>query len=468
MFGGSDSRFDLRTKPYPISGNTRAVIHCNFYVRFDGAPDVSEKSIQAKYFLKTDLSDIEFVFDNERVPAHKTILAMASNVFEAQFFGPLQHKEEVKIEDADTDAFKEFLQFLYLPKVKLTMKNIEQVAYLADKYNMADCRNTCGAFLESQLTEENMIWGYHLAVKLNIQPLKKFCEEQISFLTYDAFKSDTFLQCDKDVLKHILELDTLLCSEVELFNACVAWAKVSCHRKGLDGNDPGNVKKELGECFYLFRFGRMTMIEITTMVSDEFNEDLFSKKELIDVYRIKSEGDFELAVFKHKQRKTPTFQWNEAKAITCSAGPQGNGVHLQGSESTWFSANSMVLLGSVQTVQTNVRSSGYSSCSTTYNATLHIIEYNDQTFSSGAAPKTLYTGTFGTSTIFNFPQPILIRPNKMYEVRFNDLYTGYHCCKTVLDPEVKLNHGIIIKTHQKPSDASGNRSLITQLRFNKV
>ncbi|KAJ6643338.1 hypothetical protein Bhyg_08298, partial [Pseudolycoriella hygida] len=34
------------TKPYPISGNTGAVIHCIFYVRFDGAPDVSEKSIQ--------------------------------------------------------------------------------------------------------------------------------------------------------------------------------------------------------------------------------------------------------------------------------------------------------------------------------------------------------------------------------------------------------------------------------------
>ncbi|KAJ6639209.1 hypothetical protein Bhyg_11951 [Pseudolycoriella hygida] len=50
---------DLRTKPYPISGYTRAVIHCIFYVRFDGAPDVSEKSIQVVEFGGTVSEDDE-------------------------------------------------------------------------------------------------------------------------------------------------------------------------------------------------------------------------------------------------------------------------------------------------------------------------------------------------------------------------------------------------------------------------
>lgn len=75
-------------------------------------------------YLHSDFADIHFVFKTDgetiRVPAHKNILAIASPVFAAMFFGPMKQSEVVEIVDATDVAFKEFLQFFYRSQVKLT------------------------------------------------------------------------------------------------------------------------------------------------------------------------------------------------------------------------------------------------------------------------------------------------------------------------------------------------------------
>ncbi|XP_055317742.1 BTB/POZ domain-containing protein 3-like [Sitodiplosis mosellana] len=222
----------------------------------------------AKLYLNSDLADIRFEFDNygktEFVPAHKFVLAIASPVFRAWFFGYGEENDlvtkvgkSVKIVDASAEAFKEFLQFFYLPKVTLTMEHIEEVALLADKYDMLDSVDTCATFLIGQLQPDNIDWGYQLAITIQHDKLKAFFEEYIKFFAKDFFKSEWFLNCDRIFLENVLQMDDLQCDETDVVDASLAWARHNCKEKGLDENEMENLRKQLGDCFYLIRFFAM-------------------------------------------------------------------------------------------------------------------------------------------------------------------------------------------------------------------
>ncbi|XP_055317744.1 uncharacterized protein LOC129576547 [Sitodiplosis mosellana] len=189
------------------------------------ASDLNNSSVSegiAELYLNSDLANIKFEFnkdDNaEFVPAHKSILAIASPVF-----------------------------------LTLTLEHIEEVALLADKYDAPESVNKCATFIVNQLQMDNIILGYQLAITLRHETLKDHCEKYIRLFTKDSFKSQTFLNCAQFVLKHILQMDDLQCDETDVFDACVAWARHNCKEKGLDENEMENLRKQLGDCFYLIR-----------------------------------------------------------------------------------------------------------------------------------------------------------------------------------------------------------------------
>ena len=63
--------------------------------------------------------DIKFLFKEKdgvtsSIMAHKLILAVVSDVFEKEFFGPLKENEnEILIEDAKQEVFKVLVDFIY-------------------------------------------------------------------------------------------------------------------------------------------------------------------------------------------------------------------------------------------------------------------------------------------------------------------------------------------------------------------
>lgn len=94
--------------------------------------EIASKSIP-KIYLKE--ADVYFTFSSddqtEKVSANKRILAAGSEVFREMFFGPMKEGAVIQMEHSNADAFKEFLQFFYLNKTTLSMKNIGEVVRLA-------------------------------------------------------------------------------------------------------------------------------------------------------------------------------------------------------------------------------------------------------------------------------------------------------------------------------------------------
>lgn len=88
----------------------------------------------AKLYHDTESTDVHFTFESSnnneviRIGAHQNLLGAASDVFHAMFYGKLKESAEIRVVDASDAAFKEFLQYFYQRRVKLTTENVAEVS----------------------------------------------------------------------------------------------------------------------------------------------------------------------------------------------------------------------------------------------------------------------------------------------------------------------------------------------------
>lgn len=215
-----------------------------------------------KLYLDVRTCDVYFLFKSkdeeyEKVPAHKSILSSVSPVFDAMFYGSHKQIGDIKIVDSNPIAFKEFLQFFYRSTVSLSAEHVPEVMYLGKEYMLNDCLNACTDFCEATSTFDNICWSYELAILFEQDGLKRFCERKINENTKEIFQSSTFLNCESNLLRHILQLNSLKCDESVVFDGCMAWAKAVCIHKGIDEMNMQNLRSQLGDLFDEIRFGRM-------------------------------------------------------------------------------------------------------------------------------------------------------------------------------------------------------------------
>lgn len=83
------------------------------------------------------------------------------------------------------------------------------------------------------------------------------------------------------MLKRLLQLETIICNEINIFDACLSWAKVACQRNDMDESIGENLRIQLGDCFDLIRFGTMDIMEFAIHASS--CKDLFQLGEIKDI-----------------------------------------------------------------------------------------------------------------------------------------------------------------------------------------
>lgn len=415
-----------------------------------------------KLYLNPEISDVNFIFNNgeQKLTSHKVILAAGSPVFQQMFFGSLKKNGDVSITDVSIDSFKEFLQFFYLQKVTLTMEKIEEVAYLADKYDMLDFVTSCASFLKEKLTIDKMCWGYQLAIVLKISDLMAFCEEQISIHIKTVFDSESFQRCGEITLKHILAMETLLCYETDIFKACLMWAKFACKKNGTDQNNGENLRIQLGECFDLIRFGTMSIEEFSSHAT--LCKDLFQLDEIKEI--LFTTTNKEPSKFIQKPRSGPLIIWDNAKILTCkrfSLTSSYSMFHIHADESVWFSTNIVAVLGEIVFSSLNSRD-GYG-----ISFEMSIFEINRKNFD---VPKKrlLEQNVSLTKNVSNvsLTQKLLINPQKMYEIRLesSEINGCYHNCQWHSNVEVD---NLKVKFHKNPKFVDKERhGLVHSLLFN--
>lgn len=258
-------------------------------------------------YLNRRNCDVFFLFHAngrvyEKVPAHKSILAVISTVFDDMFYGATPATGNITVHDTTAEIFKEFLQFFYLSTVQLTAKHFFSVMQLVAQYGIEDCvLDACSELCEITITLDNICWGYELACLFEHIELQQFCRQFISENAAKIFPSTNFLYCDPNVLRKIVELDSLECDELTVFDGCLAWARHACQRERIDGSDMQNLRQQLGGIFNEIRFGCMEIEEFYTRYCQY--KGLFSLDEFEDIVSmIALKGEHQSKIFNIKPR----------------------------------------------------------------------------------------------------------------------------------------------------------------------
>lgn len=224
-----------------------------------------------KLYLNDDMADVFFVFTNtgeaddvKRLTAHRLILAAASPVFHQMFYGDLPEGEDVIISDCSFEAFTEFLQYFYCSEVTLSSDNVFEVIQMAHKYDLNDCVNMCIDFLIEYISVETVFLTLHIALLYEVKELINICERMICDDAKSVFAAETFPYCSTMVLKRILSMPGIDCSESELLDAAMLWAKQACFTESDETPSIERCKAKLDECFKLIRFDTMTPTEFSS------------------------------------------------------------------------------------------------------------------------------------------------------------------------------------------------------------
>lgn len=382
----------------------------------------SHANAMQNLYMNEKTADVHFIFEveskEERVPVHKIILASASPVFHAMFYGNLKEKNDVKITDASADGFKAFLALFYFCKVTISDENYDEFLYLSHKYDMPEGLNICEKFLLANTSVVDLCKHLGLAIKFNLNELEKYCETEIRLNTAVVFKTIGFIESPKDVLESILKLRDHNCLDMNVFNACIAWAGNSCKTKGTDAKDTQNIRRELGDLFYHIPFAAMKIDTFSKVVFA--HRTLFTLDEVADIMALITSGELTdvSEKFTQNRRVVNTFDWDEDVLIKIVRGSMGEiGTSISPFEGIAFTSNTKLLFGGFDLFDVK----NTSDSSQTLSATISITKRNSDGIDSEKIQQNIQCivcaeGDRAVPFSIKLDEPIVIVPQLRYDI----------------------------------------------------
>jgi BTB/POZ domain-containing protein 1/2 len=247
-------------------------------------------------YLNESLADVHFVLFNtvlstsshsttERIPAHKLILSIGSQVFMAMFYGTgsqMQQSSEITIPDVEIDAFKHMLRYLYTDELYIEADTVMSTLYVAKKYAVTALEQECVDFLKTNLKADNAFMLLQQARLFDETQLAEMCLNIIDKNSCESFSSECFLDLDLETLMLILKRDTLGIREYKLYYYLTKWAQSQCAKKNITINRE-NQKTVLGDALKYVRFPLMTKEEFALVMSDHESR-LIDDDSIIDLF----------------------------------------------------------------------------------------------------------------------------------------------------------------------------------------
>lgn len=196
-----------------------------------GSDTYLEKLLEGISRLRTQkaLCDVTLEAEGVCFPAHKIILASASNYCKILFVGNATRTGStdgsVHLNAVSAAGLSNVLSFIYSNKLDLSLQNVEETFKAAEALLVGEVIKLCFRFLESCLSSENCVDVLRIAKKLGPAELR---EKAMSCVRqhYKQLLADpqSLKDLDRGTLCEILDRTTAEGSgELELLRAAVSW-----------------------------------------------------------------------------------------------------------------------------------------------------------------------------------------------------------------------------------------------------
>ncbi|TDG41340.1 hypothetical protein AWZ03_012240 [Drosophila navojoa] len=249
----------------------------------------------AHMYAEQLMSDIVLLVDGKEYPAHRVILCASSDVFQVMLMNPQwnecsKHVIELHEEACCSAVFPQFIKYLYVGQIEVTLQTVMPMLALSDKYNVRDLIELCIGYMTKHVAKAatNGFLVSWLQYTLSFTPthndltetLKRFLKNNLELVA----ESKDFVEMDPAILQLLLQQnDIVVTSEYKLFSILQTWLlhrrKLIEAQTGLSAEKKASTFMELIEQTVThIRFAMMTPRELSLVVP--FME--YHKKFLID------------------------------------------------------------------------------------------------------------------------------------------------------------------------------------------
>ncbi|XP_053674687.1 BTB/POZ domain-containing protein 9 [Anopheles nili] len=201
-----------------------------------GKPRTQEIELTARFSeqmaqlcMCSDFSDVTFLVENQRIPAHRVILAARSGYFRALLYGGLSETKQDEITlYIQLEAFKCLLKYIYSGSMSLSQMKEEHILDtlgLANQYGFADLEMAISEYLREVLSLNNVCAILDAARLFALNGLTSVCHSFMDRNATDILQHETFRNLSLDSLNSLLSRDTFFAREVEIFQAVYDWCR---------------------------------------------------------------------------------------------------------------------------------------------------------------------------------------------------------------------------------------------------
>uniref|UniRef100_A0A1A9WK51 BTB domain-containing protein n=1 Tax=Glossina brevipalpis TaxID=37001 RepID=A0A1A9WK51_9MUSC len=183
----------------------------------------------AQLFLNQDFSDVTFIAENQRLPAHRVMLAARSEYFRALLYGGLSESNQKDIHlNVPVEGFKSLLKYIYSGHLSLSQMdeaNILDTLCVANQYCLSELEFAISQYLAHNLVLSNVCAVLDAACLYSLKKLMKLC---LIFMDRNAtyiLQHETFKNLSTESLKEILRRDSFFAPEIQIFLAVKTWGE---------------------------------------------------------------------------------------------------------------------------------------------------------------------------------------------------------------------------------------------------
>ncbi|XP_037049998.1 BTB/POZ domain-containing protein 9-like isoform X2 [Bradysia coprophila] len=188
-------------------------------------------------YLNQQASDVTFIINNDRIPAHKCILTARNAYFQSLFFGafsdPIRNVfnlneslETYQIIDNPMATFKNLLKFLYTGRLsldKLWYTGVLELFRLADAFCVDDLKSFIPTYLANKLSLDNWCTTLRTASFFDLTLLKTAVLIFIFQNVVEVLHQADFKVISQTDLCFLLEHGAFWAPEVEMFESILGW-----------------------------------------------------------------------------------------------------------------------------------------------------------------------------------------------------------------------------------------------------
>lgn len=189
----------------------------------------------ANLYAEQLMSDVCLVVGDNRYPAHRVILCASSDVFQVMLMNPEWNEcresvIELKEDPMCSMVFPQFLKYLYVGQIKVSIQTVMPMLELADKYNIKDLVELCVDYMMKHVakaaTQGYLVSWFQYTISLGSShvELTKALQNFLKWNLDIVSESNDFNElCGMILVTLLQQNDLVVQSEFTLFEYLEKW-----------------------------------------------------------------------------------------------------------------------------------------------------------------------------------------------------------------------------------------------------